>query len=157
MSRVPERVVRRIAERAVVDPETGCWVWPGARRAGGYGHIGWQSKNVRSYQSTHRAMYEACVGPVPGGLDLDHLCRNRACCNPEHLEPVTRRENLLRGVTITAERAARTHCPQGHPYDEGNTYRDRRNRRSCRECGRIHSRAYWRARRAAARTGASPS
>jgi hypothetical protein len=74
------------------------------------------------------------VGPIPEGQDLDHLCRNRACINPNHQQPVTRRVNLLRGETITAREASATHCPKGHPYDLLNTHFYKGNR-MCRKCG----------------------
>lgn len=82
----------------------------------------------------HRWAYEAFVGPIPEGLDIDHLCRVRNRCEPSHLEAVTHRENLGRGVNmIWGERAARTSCPSGHAYDTGNTLRHR-GRRYCRSC-----------------------
>ena len=81
-------------------------------------------------------------GPIPEGLDLDHLCRNRWCVNPEHVEPVTRRENLIRGQTTIAQNVSKTHCPAGHAYDETNTYYYR-GMRQCRICRDLH-RARWR-------------
>lgn len=121
---VPERFWSKVDYGA--DDE--CWLWTGAI-GNGYGRFTIGRKEVRA----HRWAYEALVGPVPPSLDIDHLCRVRACVNPAHLEPVSRRENLLRGDTITARNAARTHCPQGHPYDESNTKR-RRGGRECRRC-----------------------
>lgn len=85
----------------------------------------------------HVATYEEWVGPVASGLTIDHLCRVRDCCNPEHLEPVTHRENLLRGDTVSARNVAKTHCPQGHPYSGENLIlRHYPNRvgRVCRAC-----------------------
>ena len=111
-----------------------CWVFPGAP-SDGYGRIRAHGRNHRA----HRILYECIVGPV-GNLDLDHLCRNRACCNPDHLEPVTRRENLLRGEGATAINAAKTHCPQGHPFNDANTYVTKLNQRMCRVCGRERAR-----------------
>ena len=98
-------VLRRIWKRIEIEPTTGCWNFTGATVTG-YGRIGYAD----THRLTHRIMYEALVGPVPEGLDLDHLCRNRACCNPQHLEPVTRLENLLRGETVIAARVHRTDC-----------------------------------------------
>jgi hypothetical protein len=95
----------------------------------------------------HRVAYELLVGPIPEGLELDHLCRNTRCVNPEHLEPVTGRENLMRAVSSwAAKNAAKTHCPQGHPYDEENTKVKRDGGRACRACGR----EFMRRKRAAA-------
>jgi len=115
-----------------------CWEWRGSRSTGGYGRFSLDgSKRVQA----HRYAYELLVGPVSDALDLDHLCRNRACVNPAHLEPVTNAENVRRGVGLTAINARRTHCPKGHPYTEENTL-VRGGSRHCRECGRIDNRDY---------------
>jgi len=111
----------------------GCWEWTGAKLSNGYGVFG-------KMGLAHRYAYEFCIGPIPDGLQLDHLCRVRHCVKPDHLEPVTCRENLLRAGGIMAQRAKRTHCPQGHPYDEANTHITRRNERNCRACDRDNAR-----------------
>lgn len=116
-------------------PDLGpCWVWTGRTDALGYGKMRGDGREVL----THRWGYEHFVGPVPDGLELDHLCRNPACCNYErHLEPVTRRENQLRGETLAARLAARTACSKGHPYTPENTYYNSRdNARQCKACNR---------------------
>ncbi|MGH7474177.1 MAG: HNH endonuclease signature motif containing protein [Candidatus Methylomirabilales bacterium] len=112
-----------------------CIVWTGSKTSAGYGNVG--RKGGTSL--VHRLVYEHFRGPVPEGLELDHLCRNRVCCNPDHLEAVTHRENSKRGsagAVNAARQRAITHCPKGHPYDEANTYRSRKGSRSCRQCGR---------------------
>lgn len=88
-------VIDRILEKVSYDQ--GCWIYNGYRLKGGYGMIGSPGGNGTSGALTHRAVYEATVGPIPVGHDLDHLCRNRSCCSPLHLEPVTRAENVARG------------------------------------------------------------
>lgn len=110
----------------------GCWLWQLACKDTGYGVMSFKGRT----RIAHRWSYEAFVGSIPEGLDLDHLCRVRNCVNPDHLEPVTRRINLLRGVNSAASRTA---CPSGHPYDETNTYRHG-GRRYCRSCARARSR-----------------
>lgn len=119
-----------------------CWIWLASLDGKGYGQInaGFRPTKMRR---AHRVSYELCVGSIPVGLDLDHLCRNPRCVNPKHLEPTTRKVNLLRGDTVTARHASRIHCPKGHPYDEANTaYAQKSNgnhSRYCMTCNRIRS------------------
>lgn len=114
-----------------VDASGDCWEWMGAIHKLGYGRFGitqgvqWQA---------HRFAYTELVGPIPEGLHLDHLCRNRSCVNPDHLEPVTAAENTLRAKP-GSRNAAKTHCPRGHAYDDENTIR-RNGKRFCRACAR---------------------
>jgi hypothetical protein len=126
---------------------TGCFVWTGAKNAGGYGIV----PVARRSRLAHRVAYELAIGPIPEGLQLDHLCRVRHCVNPAHLEPVTGAENTRRGLAskINAERErSKTRCPAGHRFDTDNTYPDARGWRGCRECRNEASRRY-RARKAA--------
>lgn len=114
-----------VAENARLraEVERGCWMWSGPRHGEGYGKTG---KNGLA----HRVVYEALVGPIPDGMQLDHLCRNTGCVRPDHLEPVTRKENILRGESPHAKNARKTHCPKGHPLD--GTERKGRNCKTCR-------------------------
>lgn len=107
-----------------------CWKWTGSHIKRGYGTLYVDGR----MRYVHRLAYEMHVGPIGTGLELDHLCRNVGCLNPRHLEPVTHRENLLRGDTITAHNAAATECPRGHPYDADNTYMPPSGGRRCRRC-----------------------
>jgi len=103
----------------------GCWLWMGRLNNNGYGSIRIMSKLVAGPTLVHRFAYELLVGPIPEGVELDHLCKNRRCVNPAHLEPVTRSENCSRGdsgLAWAAHQRRKTHCPQGHPYDLFNTY-----------------------------------
>jgi len=120
-------------------PGNHCWLFTGSL-SNGYGKMAIvDDDGERRTMLVHRLVYEAHVGPIPEGLDLDHLCRERACCNPKHLEPVDRRTNLLRGDTVPARRAAQTHCASGHPFSEENTYWWN-NRRYCRACRVVRNR-----------------
>jgi hypothetical protein len=201
-------VIERILQKVSYDH--GCWFYSGYRLRSGYGLIGNVSGAGSPGGLTHRLVYEALVGPIPAGLQLDHLCRNRSCCNPMHLEPVTRLENVARGKgnagrsrfsaddigemrrrvaagdtqesvardfgmsrsmvsqlvrgragwsatgesndkSETSPQAKRTHCPQGHPYIDGNVMRQG-NRRHCRMCRNEQSRSYYYARKGMGRT-----
>lgn len=117
-----------------VNKTESCWEWSGGKSPAGYGTF-----SIRDTDPlyAHRVAYEALVGPIPSGLDLDHLCRNRGCVNPAHLEPVTRKVNILRGESIMAKNARKTHCRRGHEFTPENT-RIRANGRNCRACDRIH-------------------
>jgi hypothetical protein len=151
--KVRPTVVERFWSR--IDKTESCWNWRGGLNSSGYGSIGVGGRVVL----VHRWAYEHFVGPIPPGLQIDHLCRNRRCANPAHLEPVTASENCRRGecgahlqdynVLAAAERA-RTHCPYGHPYDERNTLRYRGQRR-CKTCHRRRIAEYKRARTKTAR------
>ncbi|MBA4754589.1 MAG: HNH endonuclease [Sphingobium sp.] len=115
-----------------------CWHWLGGKDAAGYGVTRRNSKTIR----VHNLVYEQEVGLIPQGLELDHLCRNKSCCNPGHLEPVTRLENNVRRPIVVDARAA-SHCPNGHLWTEANTYRNpRSNSRVCRACSVIAVRKY---------------
>ena len=116
-------------------PELGqCWLWAGATDRCGYGKF---SPARGHCWKAHRWAYVHLVGPIPWGLELDHLCRVRRCVNPAHLEPVTGRENRLRGTSPVAVFAAATHCIHGHPFDAENTIWRRTGGRDCRECHRL--------------------
>lgn len=122
----PRPIVERIRERAVVT-ESGCWEWPTLAQ-NGYGRMRVGTLGVdRRVGYAHIEAYTALVGPVPDGLVLDHLCSNRACCNPKHLEPVTQQENTARAL-------GKTHCIRGHELTDDNVYTFPNGRRNCRAC-----------------------
>lgn len=111
-----------------------CWEWRGGLTTWGYGHFRLGEKHAGS----HRVAYELIRGVIPEGLVIDHLCRNRRCCNPWHMEVVTNRENLLRGNGFSGRNVRKTHCPKGHPYDlviKGHRY--------CSVCLKEAQRRHW--------------
>lgn len=135
-------VVERLLSRVEVVPgplSSACWVWRGGGKRNGYGVIGLGSRSDGSKRTelVHRVAYEAWVGELVEGLTIDHLCRNRRCVCPEHLEQVSNRENILRGVGWAAVNARVERCPDGHEYTPENTYTSRRGMRSCRACHRV--------------------
>lgn len=122
--------------------DSGCWIWQRGQDGKGYGAIGLRGGR---YTKTHRAAYMAFVGPIPDGLELDHLCRNTICCNPDHLEPVTHRENMRRSPLLASPgdtpacaiyQLRKTHCPSGHPYAGDNLGVRASGGRYCRQCAR---------------------
>jgi hypothetical protein len=120
-----------------VDRSGDCWPWLGPLTADGYGKAVKDRKPVRA----HRLAYELLKGPIPAGLTIDHLCRNRRCVNPDHMEPVTNRVNVLRGIGPTAVRARQTVCIRGHALDGI----DHRGYRFCKECKRLRDNAAYHA------------
>lgn len=138
--------LRPISERLweKVEKTPTCWLWRGATN-GRYGHLG-AGRAGEGNRYAHRVAYELLVGEIPDGLTIDHLCKNPLCVNPDHLEAVTHAANIMRGPGASAANARKTHCPQGHPFDEENTYfapgtGDRR----CRTCDKARDRARVRA------------
>lgn len=114
------------------DPNSGCWIWAGCTENGGYGIFTRSAEHGSKPIMAHRYSYEQSVGEIPEGLVIDHLCRVRCCVNPNHLEPVTHKENLNRGINAKSEK---THCPQGHPYSGDNLYiRTDNGGRECKAC-----------------------
>lgn len=127
------------------EPNTGCWLWCGQEVFGGYGAFWGGRRTVKA----HRFSYEIKFGAVPPGFQLDHLCRVRLCVNPDHLEPVTHRENCLRGISFSAANAKKTHCIHGHELTADNLMPRKDSRRICRECHKkssLKSCRGWRAR-----------
>lgn len=141
---------QRLVARRSIQPN-GCWHYTGTINEDGYGHCGYKG---RPGQGVHRVAYELFVGPIPPGMKINHrchdedpdcsggLCLHRRCFNPEHLEAVTDRQNVLNGKTPAAKNAAKTHCTHGHEFSPENTYIRPDGARACRACvrarGRIH-------------------
>lgn len=130
---------------AKVEPNGVCWEWAASRKPNGYGQFGMPGR--RSPQLAHRVAYELLVGPIPEGLCLDHLCRNRGCVNVDHLEPVTQGENTRRGFggwRRSQNQRAQTHCKHGHEFAPENTRRDHDGHRECRACTSRRGRQHYR-------------
>jgi hypothetical protein len=111
----------------------GCWVWLGSVNDGGYGRIG--IKGSSNTKLAHRVSFELFIGPIRPRMTIDHLCRVHGCVNPAHMEVVTQKVNVLRGVSLNADNARKTHCVRGHPFDASNTYfYPNSTSRACRIC-----------------------
>lgn len=121
--------------RQKISHEDGCWPWIGRINNSGYSEVWYEGASCKA----HRVIYALLIGPIPSGLQLDHLCRNRRCVNPEHLEPVTSRVNTLRGVSIPAQNARKTHCVRGHLLVADNLYTTQS--RACRACFPVRRKA----------------
>ncbi len=124
---------------------SGCWQWTGSLIWHGYGHFSITRKKATG---AHRYAYELLVGPIPDGLEIDHLCRNRGCVNPLHLEAVTATTNKLRGTAPPALNAVKSHCKRGHEFTPENTGHGRGESRFCLTCKALAQRERNRAQRA---------
>lgn len=135
----PEQIERFWSKVEVPYQPSCCWVWTSTLSPKGYGLWSiWKMGNLPA----HRIAYTLLLGPIPDGFQLDHLCRNRSCVNPDHLRTVTNRENVLAGFGHTAINARKTHCNRGHEYTLETTINERRGTRACRLCKRFTDAAY---------------
>jgi hypothetical protein len=154
-SQLLAKLVQRAKQRILIEPNTGCWLWPGSTTKG-YGTIGCSIDGKDDIFLIHRLMWMNEHGAIPEGLEPDHLCKTPLCSNPAHLELVTRRVNNLRGKlpSIASELIAKvsdkgaqvnrdkTHCPKGHPYEGYNLIQSLSNGRTCRICKVAWTRQY---------------
>ena len=135
MNNVPQRITNKL----IPIPESGCFVWTGQEERGGYGMVWFNGKK----RLVHRVVWEIERGAIETGKSLDHLCRVRCCVNPDHLEPVDIRTNILRGASIAALNAKKDMCANGHRFTPQNTYITKHGSRFCRECGRAACRELY--------------
>lgn len=125
---------------AVRNRKTGCWDWLGDMNQKGYGRLFYNGKK----HSAHRVSFEMFNGPISEDLEIDHVCENRKCVNPAHLQQITHRQNIRNGRLMKSRRIPKTHCPQGHPYQGDNVLWTRGGYQYCRQCRRDYDkRIYW--------------
>lgn len=130
---------KRFVSKFVVNKKSGCWVWQASKRDG-YGRYHHDNK----WTQAHRYAYEKLCGEIPPNLQIDHICRNRACVNPNHMEIVTQQENIRRGKSPFIINSQRTHCINGHEFNTENTIIDANGYRRCRACHRKRALRYSR-------------
>lgn len=144
VGRPPRPPLERFFGFVMPEPNTGCWLWLSFHDRDGYAMF-FEGRGLE--QRAHRFAYKTLAGPIPGDLVIDHLCRNRGCVNPSHMEPVTNAENLRRGRHPLSDR---THCKHGHEFTPENTHRPPGQRgRKCRRCHADQERDRRKLRRAA--------
>ena len=128
--------IQNFERKIKIEPLTFCWEWTACKFRQGYGLFHFNGKDG----SAHRFAYEYWKGKIPAGLEIDHLCNNKKCVNPSHLEAVTHAEHMRRVIIpkgIYSREGKKTHCPQGHEYNEKNTF-FRKSGRQCKICAKIH-------------------
>ena len=103
-----------LIDRSIPEPNTGCWLWLGSVSQDGYSQVG------KPPWSGHRIAFEVKHGPVPEGMEVDHICRVRCCVNPDHMQPLTHYDNLIKSYRKVSPNSLKTHCPKGHPLDGEN-------------------------------------
>lgn len=133
----------RFIEKVEMVTESGCWIWVGCCDSNGYGNLSKGVKVVEGYRKNyyaHRVAYELYKGSIPEGLDIDHLCRVRCCVNPDHLEAVCRKENVMRGNSPSNFNSIKMHCIRGHRLEGDNLFFDCDGYRQCRTCSRMRKR-----------------
>lgn len=134
-------IEERFKEKYRVDQESGCWIWTASLMPNGYAQFRY-SRAKNGYG--HRFSYEHHIGPIPEGRQIDHLCKNKACVNPDHLDVVTPKTNIERIGPRRSANAEKTHCPRGHPLSGDNLYVfPNRRARTCRTCRREYAREYY--------------
>lgn len=127
-----DSLIKRFSQK--IHKTDNCWIWLGCPTSWGYGQI----REGNKYYKAHRLSYLIHKGEIPEGLVVDHLCSNRICVNPDHLEAVTQRTNVLRGIGLTSQNAKKTECHIGHEFSSKNTYVDSKGHRHCKKCRAIH-------------------
>lgn len=135
-------LLEQLEDKFLIDD--GCWEWTAAKQVGGYGVLNVAGRTTLA----HRVVYELLVGPVPEGTEIDHLCRNRACVRPDHLDPVSKKVNIARGASLPADNARKTHCIRGHEFTPENLGKFVDGWRRCRICHAERERRYRAKRRA---------
>lgn len=132
--------VNRFGPTPASAPELGpCWLWTAAKNNNGYGQFSLVENGRRRLLLPHRWVYELVNEPIPIGMEIDHLCNTRACVRPSHLKVSTHRDNTLRGNSVPAQMARKTHCVRGHEFTPENIYWRKTGKR-CRLCTRMHAR-----------------
>lgn len=138
MKNDPTTPIERIMARSTLNEKTGCVECSLHRDKNGYSTVRVRVNGVWRMRRVHRVVYESLVGPIPGDMTVDHICRNVACCNPEHLRLLSHVENSA-GSRTCVENTSKTHCPKGHEYDTSNAYLRNGKHRECRACSRMRS------------------